>query len=49
MTIREKKLIAALHALAHPDNFRSDPTAQTLRRRDSALARAHNLLQENAQ
>jgi hypothetical protein len=45
MSITEK-LAAALRALKNPNNFRSDPTTDTLRARDEALNKAHAALAE---
>ncbi len=39
-----KDAIAALHALAHPQNFLATHNATTLKRRDRAGAQAHRVL-----
>jgi hypothetical protein len=38
------KLAEALRAMLNPQNFRADPSAETLRKRDDAINRAHRAL-----
>lgn len=43
---RAARLAAALDSLLNPNNFRTDPTIETLRDRDKALYRARVALDE---